>query len=984
MRNQEARGRRSEKMKQLGNGRKKFIAVLLAIVMSLMVFPQLNSDVYAHDTRNKGMPDDKQFATKEQLKAFNTDDEDGIKKSVRVNFGGKSWWVVGNDPRSMNGTDNIVLFDNVYVAHGINEIAFFEHMAPMEPKWDWESIQTLPDSDLDISKNHYGESMIRDELQNMAETIFTEGEQKFVNTTKLYTDGRVETWRGEEIDIVYSTMDKLYLAYGKYGDKEGYVTVGTNSPNNLNDGLKISKYYLPDSDFWLRAPNWDDRIDRALCYGGYGRIGAFNPIIKCGKKASFELDMSEVNFGSLVPSISSEGDVKLKYEMTLRYNTDSLGHAQITIGKSKVNLENVPEGTFLVVQNSERAYAKQITNETSVSAQDMNLTSFDNCKVWLEKTDKENRITYAELATEQNYSVGITGNTGLSLSDNTSQTVAPDVLIGDISIEAEGGYYFSDDYLTQLNTALKDTGLVAEKTESGYVIKGTPTKDVNVKLPPATAKTTPNAPNVTGGIGSTINLTDTTMEYASSETSDLWIPCTENTTESGAGIWYVRYKETATQNASPATKAEVIAPDYTIVATPDSLIFDDKNEGYENSPSAQSVTVTNTGNSKVTLEQPISFDYEVSLSKKELEPNGTAILTIAPKNGLRAGKYEETIEIKSTQGTSASVKANFKVNGAFTVSLDASATNIVQGENVTLTATTQGGSGNYSYTWYANDKEATELTKSQVTVSPIVTTTYKVIVTDTIENREAAATVTVVPKNYDLEVPDDFTFDKQHLGYKDTFAKSFSITNSGNVDVKNVNVDLTGTNADAFKLDTAGMQSTLTPKETTAFVVKPIMDLSAGTYTAELQITGEGGIAKMVAISFIVEDHEYEEKVTPPTCTEKGYTTHTCKICRHSYKDNEVDALTHDFGEWEVIKKATEKNDGEKARKCERCGAEEREIIPMTGGKTSKDKANAGKTSEEKGSVKTGDRSPVGVYTFIAAFSVFLIVVLSFLKKSKK
>ena len=42
-------------------------------------------------------------------------------------------------------------------------------------------------------------------------------------------------------------------------------------------------------------------------------------------------------------------------------------------------------------------------------------------------------------------------------------------------------------------------------------------------------------------------------------------------------------------------------------------------------------------------------------------------------------------------------------------------------------------------------------------------------------------------------------------------------------------------------------------------------------------------------------DHDYEAVVTAPTCTEEGYTTHTCSKCGDSYKDSYVDALDHDY-----------------------------------------------------------------------------------------
>lgn len=43
-------------------------------------------------------------------------------------------------------------------------------------------------------------------------------------------------------------------------------------------------------------------------------------------------------------------------------------------------------------------------------------------------------------------------------------------------------------------------------------------------------------------------------------------------------------------------------------------------------------------------------------------------------------------------------------------------------------------------------------------------------------------------------------------------------------------------------------------------------------------------------------EHDYTDVVTPPTCTEQGYTTHTCE-CGESYTDSYVDALGHDWDE---------------------------------------------------------------------------------------
>ena len=63
-------------------------------------------------------------------------------------------------------------------------------------------------------------------------------------------------------------------------------------------------------------------------------------------------------------------------------------------------------------------------------------------------------------------------------------------------------------------------------------------------------------------------------------------------------------------------------------------------------------------------------------------------------------------------------------------------------------------------------------------------------------------------------------------------------------------------------------------------------------------VTFTSGRAKFFHDQMYVEntcDHEYTSVVTPPTCTEGGYTTHTCTKCGESYVDNEIAALGHDF-----------------------------------------------------------------------------------------
>ncbi len=74
--------------------------------------------------------------------------------------------------------------------------------------------------------------------------------------------------------------------------------------------------------------------------------------------------------------------------------------------------------------------------------------------------------------------------------------------------------------------------------------------------------------------------------------------------------------------------------------------------------------------------------------------------------------------------------------------------------------------------------------------------------------------------------------------------------------------------------------------------------------------------------------HEYIDEVVAPTCTEKGYTKHTCE-CGDTYNNSEIEAKGHSFGEWEVVEEATEEEKGLKQRECTVCFEKEKEEIPM-------------------------------------------------------
>ena len=882
---------------------------------------------------------------------FNTNDNDRTKNPAKVYFGKdkQQWWIAGSQ-----SNDSMTLFAASPLATGVQFNPTYISNGMQGYSGDWGCTYTGLIgfySPGEVGMNHYGGSPLRNTtLKELEASYFSDTERSLMNDTTIYTDDATCCkWVTENNGTCnhdrYFTKDKLYLAYGEKftgPGTSGYITVGENSAEDLTGGLRVDPDYWKSADveFWLRAPDATGGDPTAVLLmkdigNNYGWGGW--PLDARGTSAvvpAFEFNLSSVLFASAAPAATSDGALTLADTagdgaFTLRYSADDLGYALYTDDKSAIAVRNVPEGTYLVAQNSEGAYAKRITDEKEVTAAEMQLDSFENCEVWLERTDEEERITYAAKAQYGviielllNKSVEITSGNGIQLIPSGTP-IEPITLEGHDFDQL--GFYIPKGYADQLKAMPEMNGLTAseEETDNGIVVtlSGTPTGNVKFKLPTGEPKGFQSPPNVTGGIGKIINGTTTAMEYSMISTGGPYYSCTDGSTDAITyGMCYVRFKKTPTLNASGWTEVDLIAPTYTISADESSLEFDTKNEGYSTDGLSKTVTITNTGNSAVPLQSPASQNYDVSLSNTELAPSETAVLTVTPKADLTNGTYKETIKVETGKRTSASIEVSFTVNGALSVSLTSSATEIIDGQSATLIAHAQGGSGQYTYVWYADNVEDPTLQGNEVTVSPTVTTTYKVVITDTIENKSATATITVIPKNYDLEVPGNFTFNQKHMGYEDVSANRFTIKNIGNVDVTNIKAALTGANADAFTLDTAEMQDTLAPTGAASFTVKPNDDLDAGTYTAQVQITGDTGVSKTFEISFTVENHDYGEWKSDET----GHW-HVCSIC-----NEKTEVTAHTFGDWETVTAPDCENKGSEKRVCEVCGlTETREAAPL-------------------------------------------------------
>ena len=101
-------------------------------------------------------------------------------------------------------------------------------------------------------------------------------------------------------------------------------------------------------------------------------------------------------------------------------------------------------------------------------------------------------------------------------------------------------------------------------------------------------------------------------------------------------------------------------------------------------------------------------------------------------------------------------------------------------------------------------------------------------------------------------------------------------------------------------------------------------------YNRKYRDYSSSAFATFRCIRETAHEHSYDAVVTAPTCTAKGYTTHTCS-CGDSYVDTYTDALGHAWDSGKVTKQPTATETGVRTYTCTRCSATKTETIPATG-----------------------------------------------------
>ncbi len=230
-----------------------------------------------------------------------------------------------------------------------------------------------------------------------------------------------------------------------------------------------------------------------------------------------------------------------------------------------------------------------------------------------------------------------------------------------------------------LNSYGTITGTPSAEGSSTFTVKaensaGFTTKQYTLNIKPATVSVTgvkldPTELSLFTGESETLTATfqpaNATNQNVTWESSNPDVATVVDGTVTAKGAGEAIITVTTADGGKQATcKVKVTEPVYSISAdiSPD---FGSVYTGYDR-PAAQTVTITNTGNQSLTLNQPASTShFEVgTLSKTPLAPGEKATFTVQPKAGLAAGVYREEIQVSGSGNVTLSIPVSFSVQAA--------------------------------------------------------------------------------------------------------------------------------------------------------------------------------------------------------------------------------------------------------------------------------------------------------------------------------
>lgn len=413
------------KRNQMKKGIAALLSGVLAFGMTAGVIPGFEDSMQSVRAANGIAPSVTAYATKKQLKdyqTFGTDTNGKPNNNIGVLAFGKNqdgkpqeWYILGNDNRI--ASDNASIFAVTPVIDRQTFTNTTEENRTLQDSWGEYDSSKKQET---VSRNHYGASDIRAKLQSIAKdkNRFSVAEQNLMNATTIETSGYIG---GNTTEYKYKTTDKLYAPHYTKGKT---IEIGTWSTRSLllTTYLKDSTKQEGSSWVWTRVANPGYENDqRVYAVDGYGNVSttfSINDSAKAFTYPASNLNLTDVLFASSAKAATSDtavsGEIAQGKAMTLRLNGGGKDIGTVTcnadVGQINAKKGNTAGNVALVVQGNDGTkdwyYSKQISgtdnvivNASDIAAESNTPSDIDlaNCKIWLEVT--EDSVAYAVEAT---------------------------------------------------------------------------------------------------------------------------------------------------------------------------------------------------------------------------------------------------------------------------------------------------------------------------------------------------------------------------------------------------------------------------------------------------------------------------------------------------------------------------------------------------------------------------------------------------------
>lgn len=507
---------------------------------------------------------------------------------------------------------------------------------------------------------------------NFISTAFSEGEQAAIAETNVVTADNGSVDGGED------TTDKIFLLSIEQAQTSSFFSdnssrIATNTAYVAGGGT-LDGYMNgvgEANSWWLRSPGIYAENVAYVAEGGsvYSNGGSVDNS-DVAVRPAFHLDLNSVLFTSAAAGGKPEGGLQ---EVT-EYSGNEWKLTLLDESRSFSVTDTTASGESGGTVTLQYSGATTGTNEyISVLLTD----------------DQGDALYYGRVVQPQTESgtVNVTIPTGLALGTYT------------LNVFSE---QYNGDYQTDYASAFEAVSLTVTDTTAPTLSNGSATRGdseaaATVQFTSSEAGTYYYAVVESGAEAPTIDTNGMGAACVSGENTI----SLDSLTGTGAKDIYIVAKDEA-GNVSQSLKIEIpeyTEPVYGISASPTELNFASEPEGYVEAPTAQTVTITNTGNRDITVTLPTSTNYAITVgegfsnSTAALAPEATATFTVQPKTGLGAGGYPETLTISGSNSVSTSVELSFtvlkslagadiQVSGTYTYNGSEQKPN---GENVTVT-----------------------------------------------------------------------------------------------------------------------------------------------------------------------------------------------------------------------------------------------------------------------------------------------------------